>query len=204
MYLAIGAFAELLGVSISTLRRWDKEGVLTPKARTHGNHRRYAYKQFLEFSHREETSIQDRRIDIAYARVSSADQREDLKRQEKVLEEYCMSDGRDIELISDLGSGLNYKKRGLKKLIKYIMTGKVRRVILTHKDRLLRFGSEIIFYICSFFKTDIVLIHEEEQISDDTRLAKDVLEILTVFSAKLYGRRAHRHKKSDPDLVSRS
>ena len=96
------------------------------------------------------------------------------------------------ELISDLGSGLNYKKRGLKKLIRMILLGQVEKIVLTHKDRLLRFGSELIFYLCSFCHTDIELIHEEEELSDETRLAKDVLEILTVFSSRLYGKRAHK------------
>ena len=95
-------------------------------------------------------------------------------------------------MISDLGSGLNDKKRGLKKLIKMIFLGQVDKI--SHKDRLLRFGSEIIFYLCSFLHTDIELIHEEEELSDESRLAKDVLEVLTVFSSRLYGKRAHRKK----------
>ena len=75
-----------------------------------------------------------------------------------------------------------------------ILLGQVDKIILIHKDRLLRFGSEIIFYLCSFFHTDIELIHEEEELSDESRLAKDVLEVLTVFSSRLYGKRAHRKK----------
>ena len=75
-----------------------------------------------------------------------------------------------------------------------IPLGQVDKIILTHKDRLLRFGSEIINFLCSFFHTDIELIHEEEELSDESRLAKDVLEVLTVFSSGLYGKRAHRKK----------
>lgn len=76
-----------------------------------------------------------------------------------------------------------------------ILSGKVKKIVLTHKDRLLRFGAEIIFYLCTFFNTDIELIEEEKELSDNERLAFDVVEIITVFSARLYGKRAHRNKK---------
>jgi predicted site-specific integrase-resolvase len=98
----------------------------------------------------------------------------------------------DYIVISDLGSGLNYKKRGLKKLLILILKGQVSKIILTHKDRLLRFGSELIFSICQYFDIEIILIENEprKELSDEEKLAYDVLEILTVFSARLYGRRS--------------
>lgn len=196
--MSIGRFAELLGVSISTLRRWEKVGKLIPKLRTAGFHRRYSYEQFLEYSKSEGVS-KEKRKDLAYARVSSADQREDLKRQQNTLHQYCSKAGFDYELISDLGSGMNYKKKGLKKLITLLLSGVVRRIVLTHKDRLLRFGSEIIFYLASFFETEMIMIHEEESLSDEVKLARDVLEIITVFSSRLYGKRAHKNKNKKVD-----
>ena len=96
-----------------------------------------------------------------------------------------------VELISDLGSGLNYKKRGLLKLIKLILTGQVRKIVLTHKDRLLRFGSEIIFSICTYFGIEVEVTEENKNKTDEESLAMDVLEIITVFAARLYGKRAH-------------
>jgi predicted site-specific integrase-resolvase len=84
---------------------------------------------------------------IAYARVSSSDQKNDLERQKQLLELYCSSKGWAFELISDLGSGINYKKKGLKKLINLIIEDKIGRLVLTHKDRLLQFGAELIFSI---------------------------------------------------------
>ena len=87
---------------------------------------------------------------------------------------------------------MNYKKRGLKKLIYRILSGQVEKIVLTHKDRLLRFGSEIIFHLCSFFDTTVELIDEEEPQSDEQRLTRDVIEIITVFSARLYGKRTHK------------
>ena len=109
-------------------------------------------------------------------------------------EDYCEEKASRYEVISYLGSGLNDKKRGLKKLIKMILLRQVDKIILTHKDRQLRFASEIIFYICAFFHIDIELIHAEDELADEIRLAKDVLKVLTVFSSRLYGKRAHRKK----------
>ena len=108
--LSIKEASELLGVTTTTLRNWEKEGKIY-SIRTEGGHRRYEVKDLIG-------SKKEKSLTVAYARVSSHDQREDLKRQEIVLESYCASKGYDFELISDLGSGMNYKKKGLIKLIK--------------------------------------------------------------------------------------
>ena len=97
-------------------------------------------------------------------------------------------------MITDLGSGLNYKKRGLLKLIKLLLFGRVQKIVLTHKDRLLRFGSELIFRICMLLGVEVEGIEEEKPKTDEEALARDVLEIITVFSARLYGKRAHQKK----------
>src|SRR6202035_4171297 len=87
-------------------------------------------------------------LTLAYARVSCHDQKDDLQRQVKMLEMFCASHGWSFEILSDLGSGMNYQKKGLRKLIGHIMDGSVGRLVLTHKDRLLRFGAELVFAIC--------------------------------------------------------
>jgi predicted site-specific integrase-resolvase len=140
------------------------------------------------------------RITIAYARVSSSDQKGDLKRQIILLENYCSAKGWVHEVIEDLGSGLNYSKKGLTKLIRLITSKKVERLVLTHKDRLLRFGSEIIFSLCEQFGTEIVLIHSSKEASFEEELVQDVLEIITVFSARLYGSRSKKNKQAMKDL----
>ena len=86
-----------------------------------------------------------RELTIAYARVSSHDQKQDLVRQAQLLSTYCLSHGWEHEVIQDLGSGMNYYKKGLKRLLELILEGKIRRLVLTHKDRLLRFGAELIY-----------------------------------------------------------
>jgi predicted site-specific integrase-resolvase len=132
---------------------------------------------------------------IAYSRVSSHDQKEDLKRQSLVLDQYCKKEFSGHEVIEDLGSGMNYKKKGLRKLITMILSGLVSDIVLTHKDRLLRFGSELIFLICKFFGIRVHIIHEDKDLTDEQLLAFDVLEIITVFSARLYGKRSHKNVK---------
>jgi putative resolvase len=185
--VSIQEAAKLLGVTPKTLRTWEQEGKIK-SIRTEGGHRRYIIADLLG-------TKKEGNLTLAYARVNSHDQKEDLKRQEIVLETYCVSHGYNFELISDLGSGLNYKKKGLIKLIKLLCSHQVDRLVLTHKDRLLRFGSELIFTLCEIFSCELVIINRSEDSTFEEDLAHDVLEIITVFSARLYGSRSHKNKK---------
>ncbi|MFB2896267.1 IS607 family transposase [Aerosakkonemataceae cyanobacterium BLCC-F50] len=190
--LTISEAAKIKGVSVSTLRRWEAEGKLTPE-RTLNGHRRYDLAQLLGIK-------SDNAITIGYARVSSHDQKSDLETQKQVLELFCAQHGWQYQVIEDLGSGLNYSKRGLQRLIRMITDNQVERLVLTHKDRLLRFGSELIFSLCEHFGTEVVIINRTEDASYEEDLAKDVLEIITVFSARLYGSRSHKNKKVVEEL----
>ena len=151
----------------------------------------------------------DASLTLAYARVSShdlaegealRDQKQDLERQAIVLEAYCAKQGWSFELIKDLGSGLNYRKKGLIRLIKLICTHQVERLVISHKDRLLRFGSELIFMLCEIFGTEVIIINRSEDSTFEEDLAQDVLEIITVFSARLYGSRSHKNKQIVKEL----
>ena len=190
--LSISEAAKLKGVSASTLRRWETEGRLVPE-RTASGHRRYDMAQLLGI--KAELSFT-----VAYARVSSHDQKADLERQKQVLELFCAQNGWQFQLIEDLGSGLNYNKRGLKRLIKLIADNQVERLVLTHKDRLLRFGSELVFSLCEHFGCEVVIINRTQDSSFEEDLATDVLEIITVFSARLYGSRSHKNKRIVEEL----
>ena len=190
--LNISQASELLGVTTQTLRNWETEGRLLPDERTKGNQRRYKLSSLRpEMRHKHNY---DRKT-MAYARVSSHDQKQDLERQKKVLEMYCASNGWNFEILSDLGSGINYNKKGLKFLINSIIDDKVGRLVITHKDRLLRFGAELIFSICEAKEVEVVIINKGEDTSFEEDLTKDVLEIITVFSARLYGARSKKNKK---------
>ncbi len=191
-FLTIKEASKLLGVSTSTLRRWECEGRLIPDERTKGNQRRYMLSSIRPEMVRNDDS---KRKTIAYARVSSQDQKEDLDRQKQILEMFCSSNGWQFEIISDLGSGMNYYKKGLKKLLEGILANNVGRLVITHKDRLLRFGAELVFSICEAKKVEVLIINKGEDTTFEEDLAKDVLEIITVFSARLYGSRSHKNKK---------
>jgi excisionase family DNA binding protein len=195
MYISVGAAAEILGISVSTLRRWEKEGWLLPAYRTLGGHRRYDLEvllnQFCIESKREETEHKA----IGYARVSSSDQKSDLETQKKRLEIYCSEKFKSNHVISDLGSGLNYKKPGLKALLEAIHNRSFSHLVLTHKDRLLRFGSEIIFYLCEAQGIEVIILDDDKNMSFEMELSADVIELMTVFCARLHGRRAHQNKR---------
>ena len=188
-YLKIGEAAKLLGVSVQTLRRWEVSGELIPDRKTSGQTRYYDLNKLLEVKNI------DNDLTIGYARVSSHDQKTDLSRQAELLSKFCTSRGWNHEIIQDLGSGMNYHKKGLKRLLDFILERKVKRLVLTHKDRLLRFGAELIFSLCEARQIEVVLINQGSDVSFEEELAKDVLEIITVFSARLYGARSHKNKK---------
>ena len=196
----ISEAARILGVTTTTLRNWDKKGLLKPDELTKGKARRYRIESLRNIN-RNIIFTKDDLKTIAYARVSSHDQKEDLNRQVQLLELYCAKHGYKYEVIQDIGSGMNYYKKGLTKLIDLILDNQVQRLILTHKDRLLRFGAELVFSICEAKNVEVIIINQgDETPSFEEELAKDVLEIITVFSARLYGSRSKKNKKLISDL----
>jgi len=190
--ITISQAAKELGVSISTLRRWDKSGRLSPE-KTASGHRRYDIGILKPESFR--AIQQEERKTMAYARVSGQDQKVDLERQKQVLALYCAGQGWTYEVISDLGSGMNYHKKGLKRLLADVIDGKAGRLVITHKDRLLRFGAELVFAVCEAKNVEVVILNQGEDTTFEEDLAKDVWEIITVFSARLYGSRSRKNKK---------
>ena len=196
-FVGIGEAAAALGVSITTLRRWEASGKLAAE-HTAGGHRRYDLAKLKPELFRAEADAQRRTV--AYARVSSHDQKDDLERQKQVLELYCARQGWTFEVIADLGSGMNYHKKGLKKLLEAIIDGQIGRLVITHKDRLLRFGAELVFAICEAKNVEVVILNQGEDTTFEEDLAKDVLEIITVFSARLYGSRSGKTQKLLDDV----
>jgi len=191
MKVNIGTAAKHFGVSQETLRRWEKSGKIFVE-RTPKGHRRFDLSKY--------SSVHSKQCDLTkntlgYARVSSHDQKDDLVRQAQVIENFCAANGWAHEIIQDLGSGLNFHKRGLKKLIQNICSKKIDRLVLTHKDRLLRFGSELIFSLCEEFGVEVVIMNKSENTRFEDDLVQDVLEIITVFSARLYGARSRKNQK---------
>ena len=192
-FVKIGEAAKLLGVSVQALRNWEMEGKIMPSHRTPGGQRMYDLAELL--------GVNDLTYPtVAYARVSSSDQKEDLERQHAVLEAFCNKNGWQTEIIRDLGSGMNYNKKGLLRLLELMVRGQMSRLVITHKDRLLRFGAEIVFRICELQGIEVVIINKGEQPSFEEELTRDVMEIMAVFCAKLYGQRSHKSKKMAQEI----
>jgi excisionase family DNA binding protein len=166
-YYTTKEYAELMGVHPQTVRRWNRQGKVIC-TRTIGNHRRF------------KLPIVTKGKIIGFARISSTDQKTDLETQVKVLEANKVD-----EVIKDLGSGMNYKKAGFIKLLSMLLQGQIKELVLTRKDRLLSFGSELIFGICK-------QLNVKEPME---RFCLDIVEIITVFTSKIYGLRSHKNKK---------
>ena len=143
------------------------------------------------------------RIIIGYCRVSSNKQKDDLERQIENMRLYLTAQGKPFEIISDIGSGINYKKKGLKELIKLITQNKVEKVVVLYKDRLLRFGFELVEYLASLYNCDIEIIDNTEK-SEQQELVEDLVQIITVFSCKLQGKRANKARKLVRELIEES
>ena len=193
MLVSIGKAAKLIGVSISTLRRWDSSQSLSPQSRTLGGHRRYN----LEFLKEKFLGVSKAdRINVGYSRVSSSGQKQDLERQSEALSQYLSGYSTKFEIIKDLGSGLKTDKPGLRKLLRLILAGKVAQLVITYQDRLLRFGSNLIFEVCKFMGTEVNILNDKPDQSFEEELSCDVITIMTVACARLYGKRSHQNRKS--------
>ena len=196
-YLSIGKAAKFIGVSISTLRRWELSEKIIASFRTIGQHRRYKKDDLLSLfdDKNKKDKIDDRKI-IAYARVSTHKQKADLENQKKLLSQYCIKQNfNNFKVISDLGSGLNFKKKGLNDIIKLITSNAIKKIILTYKDRLLRFGNEIIFKLCKIFNVEVLILNNDITKTSEQEFSEDLCEIITVFSARLYGKRSHINRR---------
>lgn len=188
--LSIGKFAKSLGVSIQTLRNWDKEGKLKPTYVTENGYRYYSEDLLNKFRNIKNVN-KIKKKNILYARVSTKSQKDDLDRQVDNLKQYAYSKGYSFEIITDIGSGINYKKEGLLKMINLVECGEVDRIIVLYKDRLIRFGYDLIEYICKLNDTKIEIV-DNSTISKEQELTEDLVQIITVFANRLYGARSKK------------
>ena len=189
---SISKTADILGVSQKTLRVWDKQNKLIPVL-TSGGHRRYKESDINAFIGIDPISNDNKEICVIYARVSSQKQKMsgDLDRQSQRLSEYCAKHNLYVEyIIKDVGSGLNDKRIGFNQLTNLVITGKVNKVIVEHKDRLTRFQFNFIKKIFKTFGVDIIVIDDKDEISDIEELTRDIMSLLACFSVKYYGKRS--------------
>ena len=196
-YYSIREFSKILGVSAQTLRNWDHNGKLHPHHTTASGYRYYSDEQLNQIIN---VKPKNNRITIGYCRVSSHKQKDDLERQIDNVKTYLMAKGQPFEIISDIGSGIDYKKKGLQELIKRISGNQVERVVVLYKDRLLRFGFELVEYIASLHNCEIEIIDHTEK-TEQQELVEDLVQIITVFGCKLQGKRANKAKKLVQELI---
>ena len=194
-----GDFAELLGVSVKTLQRWDREGILKAN-RTPTDRRYYTYDQYLQFKGIK--TEKDNRQTVIYARVSTRNQKEDLQNQVTFLRQFCNAKGMIVDqCIEEYGSGLNYNRKKWNQLLEEVMEQKIKTIVVTHQDRFIRLGYDWFERFCEKFHTTIVIVNNEE-LSPQEELVQDVLSILHVFSCRLYGLRKYKNQiKRDEEIV---
>ena len=194
-------FAELLGVTVKTLQRWDNSGKLKAY-RTPTNRRYYTYEQYLLFKNGSLDTEEDSRLSVIYARVSARNQKDDLKSQVEFLKTFCNARGMIIdEVIEDFGSGLNYNREKWNALIEKVMNNEIKEIVISSKDRLIRFGFEWFEKLCQKFNTKIIIVNNDTM-SPKQELVDDIISILHVFSCRLYGLRKYKTKiKEDEDIA---
>lgn len=195
-YYSIGEFAKLTSKTTQTLRNWDKSGVLKPAKVADSKHRYYSHEQLNQFCGVKNNKD---RIVIGYCRVSSSKQKDDLDRQIDNVKNYLIAQGKPFEVISDIGSGINYNKKGLQELIQRIDSGEVEKVVVLYKDRLIRFGFELIEYMAKLNQCAIEIIDNAEK-TQEQELVEDMIQIVTVFACRLQGKRANQAKKFVKEL----
>ncbi len=190
--VSIREAAKFLGVTPTTLRRWEREGRLMPDERTQGGNRRY---DLVRLGSKSQNSVNSTRKTVVYTRVSRSDQREELERQKHLLELYCVSQGWTFELVADVGSGVNYHNKGLQRLLEDIVADRVGRLVVTHQDRLLRFGADLIFALCNAKQVEVVILNQGEDSTLDDQWPQEALEIISMVSLRPDGTRSRNSQK---------
>ena len=191
-YYSSKTVTQILGVTAQTLRNWDKEGKLKPSYVKSNGYRYYSEDSILSYT--QERKTKKNLNVIGYARVSSNKQSDDLERQVNNLKTYLDSKYTDYEIITDIGSGINYTKPGLKKLIEKINRKEVDLIVVLYKDRLLRFGFELVEYFAELNNVKIEILDKIDK-NQDQELVEDLVQIITVFSCKIQGKRKAKTKE---------
>ena len=180
-------FAEMIGVSVKTLQRWDREGKL--KAfRTPTDRRYYTHKQYVDYMGNDTKTGKV----VIYTRVSTSNQKDDLINQIEFLKQYANAKGMIVdEIFEDIGSGLNYNRKKWNKLIDDCISGDIKIIIIAHKDRFIRFGYEWFERFLKSNGVEIIVVNNEKA-SPEQELINDLISIIHVFSCRIYGLRKYK------------
>lgn len=194
--MSIGKFAKELGVSPEHVRTMHRTGEVIPARISEKGTRYYSEEQLRELKNTQ-FSQRDEKV-VAYCRVSTKSQKADLEKQVENVKSYMYAKGYSFEVITDIGSGINYKNKGLQELVSLIDSNQVSKVVILHKDKLVRFGFELVQLLCELHDVEIEIIDKSEH-SEDEELTDDLTQIVTVFANRLYGSRSKKTK----DLIER-
>ena len=191
-------FAEMVGVSVKTLQRWDNDGKLKAY-RSPSDRRYYTHKQYVDYIG-ESTSKSGKTI--IYTRVSTSNQKDDLNNQVEFLKQYANAKGLIVdEVFEDVGSGLNYNRKKWNKLLEDCMLGHVKTILVAHKDRFIRFGYDWFERFLKSNGVEIIVVNNEK-FSPQEELVNDLISIIHVFSCRIYGLRKYKKQiKEDADIA---
>ena len=187
--MSIGKFARELGVTPEHVRTMHRTGEVIPARISEKGTRYYSEEQLRDLKN-SRTPQREEKV-VAYCRVSTKSQKDDLEKQVENVKSYMYAKGYSFEVITDIGSGINYKNKGLRELISLINSNQVTKVVILHKDRLVGFGFELIELLCDLHNVKIEIIDNSEQ-SNEEELTDDLIEIITVFANNLYGSRSKK------------
>ena len=191
-YYSAKTVTQILGVTAQTLRNWDKEGKLKPSYTKSNGYRYYSEEDVMSYT-KERDRKKEKKL-IGYVRVSSKKQEDDLNRQKENLEKYLIGTNQEYEIIIDIGSGINYSKPGLRKLIEKINKKEADEIVVLYKDRLLRYGFELVEYFAMLNNVKIRVLDKINK-TEDEELVEDLVQIITVFSCKIQEKRKSKTKK---------
>ena len=187
-------FAELLNKKVKTLQKWDREGVLKAY-RTPTNRRYYTEAQYLEYTGKSLKKENNVRENVIYARVSSQSQKPELLNQVNYLKSYSVSNGIPISNIyTDIGSGLNYKRKNWMRLIDDCFQGKISKIYVSYSDRFVRFGFDWIQSILKTYTNTEIIVVENKLLTPEEEVVQDLITIIHVFSSRVYGLRKYGKK----------
>lgn len=200
--IKINEMAKRLGVSIKTLQRWDRDGILVAK-RTPTDRRYYTEDQYLEYIG---STTESKRKTIAYVRVPGVNQKDDLQNQITFIRNHVNAKGEILDfVIEDIGSGLNYNRKNWNDLLlNQIPKGEIKKIYITYKDRFVRFGFDWFKRFCNHYDCEIIVINNPDT-SPQKELVDDLISIIHVFSCRIYGLRKYKKDiSSDESLQNRN
>jgi len=198
MLYSIGKFAKEIGVTTTTLRNWDKSGELKPFKITNGGTRYYSEQQLNKYINKE---VEKTKCIYIYSRVSNRGQKDDLVNQQEFLKQYANAKGYIVvDIITDIASGMNFKRKNWNKLLKKVINKEVSKIIIAHKDRFVRFGFDWFEEMCRLFDCEIEIVNNEK-LSPQEEMIQDLISIIHIFSCRIYGLRKYKKEIVDDKNV---